>query len=380
MGAAAFGNLTFSFSEVRILLYCNKQMILWGKGEIKFMGTVNDLIINEKIPAMLKVHQNFCSERIADFEKKFREELLREAVISTIRPGMRIVITAGSREIDHLSDAVRILGEMIRERGAAPFVIPAMGSHGGATAEGQRAILAGYGITEERTGVPVHASMDVDVLARLDDGKPVYTDSFAHAADGIIVLNRIKAHTGFRAPYESGLIKMMAVGLGKQKGAEIIHSYGPQFLGSVVETVGKKVLSCAKILFGVGLVENAYDKTFAVRCLMPEEILSEEPKLLELSKSLMPKLYFENLDVLIVDQIGKNISGSGMDPNITKSFNYFTGMSREGRAKKIVVMDLSEETHGCAIGIGAADITTRRLVEKMDTEATYPNALTSCET
>ena len=269
---------------------------------------------------------------------------------------------------------------MIRKRGAVPFVIPAMGSHGGATAKGQRAILASYGVTEEITGVPVHASMEVDVLARLDDGKPVYTDSFAHAADGIIVLNRIKAHTGFRAPYESGLLKMMAVGLGKQKGAEIIHSYGPQFLGSVVETVGKKVLSCTKILFGVGLVENAYDKTFAVRCLMAEEILSEEPKLLELSKSLMPKLYFENLDVLIVDQIGKNISGSGMDPNITKSFNYFTGMSREGRAKKIVVMDLSEETHGCAIGIGAADITTRRLVEKMDTEATYPNALTSCET
>ena len=340
------------------------------------MGSIYDLIAEEKIPRMLRVHQKFCSEHLTEFEAAFMSELSRLEILEKICPDMKIVITAGSREIDHMADAVRILGRVIRSRGASPYVIPAMGSHGGATAEGQKDILTSYGITEENTGVPVYSSMEVVPLTKLPDGNTVFIDKFAYEADGIIVLNRIKAHTGFRAPYESGLHKMMAVGLGKQKGAEMIHSYGPMKLGQMVEQVGRAVLNNAKILFGVALVENAYDETHTVRCLTKEEIVTEEPKLLLLSKSMMPKIYFENLDVLIVDRIGKNISGSGMDPNITKNYNRFTGMSREGKAKRIVVFDLSDETHGCAIGIGGADITTKRVLEKMDIETTYPSCLT----
>jgi len=343
------------------------------------LGSVNDLIRGERLPRMLTVAQDFCADRLEDFDAALRAELRRPQILGRIRPGMRICITAGSREIDHMPDSIRVLGEAIRERGAEPFVIPAMGSHGGATAQGQEALLARYGITEAACGVPIRSTMEVVELARLDDGSVVWLDRFASEADGIIVLNRIKAHTGFRAAYESGLLKMMVVGLGKQKGAEVVHSYGPLLLGRMVEQIGRTVLARAKILFGVGLVENAYDRTHAVRCLTPEEIVTAEPELLKLSRSMMPQILFQDLDVLIVDRIGKNISGSGMDPNITKSFPYFTGLSREGRAKRIVVFDLTPETHGCAIGIGCADVTTRRLLDHMDFDMTYPNCLTSGE-
>lgn len=343
------------------------------------MGAVNRLIENEKIPHMLKVRQFFNEEKIHDFEAALRAELLRGIIANRIKPGMRVAITAGSRGIDHMPEAIRILGSFIQARGAYAFVIPAMGSHGGATAEGQRSILESYGITEESVGLPIHATMETVALTSLDDGAIVYIDRYAAQADGVVVLNRIKAHTGFRAPYESGLMKMMAVGLGKQKGAETVHSYGPLLLGRAVERVGGAILKHAKILFGVGLVENAYDQCCIIRCLTPSEIVEDEPNLLELSKSMMAKLYFENLDILIVDRIGKNISGSGMDPNITKNYAHFTGLGREGKARRIVVFDLTDETLGCAVGVGGADITTRRLLERMDFDTTYPNCLTSGE-
>ena len=263
--------------------------------------------------------------------------------------------------------------------GALPFVIPAMGSHGGATAQGQKALLAGYGITEESVGAPICSSMEVVQVAETPTGEPVYMDKLAAQADGIVLFNRVKPHTGFRGDYESGLLKMAAVGLGKQKGAETVHAGGPSAMAGRIKTFGTLAITHAPVLFGVATVENAYDKVCTVKAMTPQEIFSQEPKLLEQAKSLLPRIFFEDLDVLIVDRIGKNISGPGMDPNITHTYLPDAPIPqtlRDKRAKRVVVLGLTEETHGSAMGIGMADITTRQVFEKMDRESTYLNCLT----
>lgn len=341
------------------------------------MGALNHLIQDIEIPKMATVHQHFLATQVQDVENELLEQLNRPEIIRLIQPGRRIAIAAGSRGIDNIVIVLHTVAQFVKKMGAHPFVVPAMGSHGGATAQGQTEILRSYGITEESVGAPVQATMEVAEVCRLADGSPVYLDANAAAADGIIVINRIKYHTLFRGRYESGLMKMMAVGLGKQRGAEQIHKCGPSSISSRVERTAHAILQHCQILFGVGLVENAFDKTCDVRVLTAEEIPVEEPALLELARRQMPRIYFENLDLLIVDRIGKNISGSGMDPNITGTFTKESGISSEKRAKRITVLGLTEETHGCALGVGMADTTTRKLYQDFSFEATYPNALTT---
>lgn len=344
------------------------------------MDCVNDLLRTVPIPYMASVRQHFPTGQLEDPPAVLRRELSRPAISGRIHPGMSIAITAGSRGTDCYVPLLQELVAALQRLGAHPFVIPAMGSHGGATADGQAAMLAGYGITESSIGAPVRSSMEVVQLGVSSTGEPVWADKLACGADGIILFNRVKPHTGFRGDFESGLVKMAAIGLGKQKGAETVHAGGPALMAERVRDFGLTAIQQAKILFGIATVENSYDRVVQLRALTPEEIVTQEPLLLWQAKELLPRLYLEHLDVLIVDRVGKNISGPGMDPNITHT--YLPGAAipdalRRKRAKRVAVLDLTEETHGAAMGIGMADVTTRRLFDKMDPDTTYPNCLTS---
>lgn len=338
---------------------------------------VNALLRDIRLPRMVKVRQMFDDKRIEDVTAALRAQLERPQIRETVRPGMSVAITAGSRGIDNIALIIRETAAYLKELGAEPFIVPAMGSHGGAVAEGQIAILKNFGITEEEMGCPIRATMDVDVFAHLEDGTPVHIDRYAHEADGIVVINRIKPHTGFRGRYESGLYKMMTVGLGKQKGAETTHGRGRLRMGETIEKSGNAFLEHTNILFGVATVENSFDRTYGLYAMTKDEIREMEPVYLETARALLPRLMIEYADVLVVDRMGKNISGTGMDTNITKSYTHGYGISREGRAKRIAVLDLTAESHGAAVGIGQADVTTQRLFEKIDFNTTYPNLLTS---
>lgn len=337
---------------------------------------VEALLEQTPLPPMALVRQRFSAAAAGGAERLIREAFQRPESGSLIKPGMSIAITAGSRGIANYRDILRETVDFVRARGGLPFLVPAMGSHGGATAEGQKKLLASYGITEETVGCPIHSSMETVKLCELEDHTSVYIDRFAAEADGIVAVNRIKPHTNFRGRYESGLIKMLAVGLGKQQGAKQVHEGDPRLMGERVKRFGLAVLAHAPVVLGVAVVEDAYDQTYRVELLEPGEIEEGEPELLEESRRLMAGIRFKELDVLIVDQIGKDISGTGMDPNITHSYMRETGIDMSERAKRIVVLDLSPRSEGSASGLGLADITTLRVLEKMDPEKTYPNALT----
>ena len=338
---------------------------------------VNALLKEVPLPKMARVRQLFPTERLENPREEIRAQLRRPELCRRIRPGMRIAVTAGSRGIDNMNLMLRETVSFLKERGAEPFLIPAMGSHGGATARGQVEVLKRYGVTADSMGAPIRATMEVVQIASLSDGRPVYIDRYAHEADGIVVVNRVKPHNLFHGRYESGLFKMMAVGLGKQYGAAVLHDPPPSEMGANVQAFGEAILHTANILFGLATIENAFDKTYAVRALLPGEMEEEEPRLLEKARSLMPCLYPRRLDVLVVDLFGKNFSGVGMDPNVTSTFPPSTGIENWDRAERIAVLDLTEETHGAANGIGMADTITRRLFDKIDVNIMYPNSLTT---
>ena len=343
------------------------------------MGTVNEMLQHVPIPRMVQVRQSFDESCIVDIPSALRAELSRDAIRELVKPGMRIAITAGSRGVDNIALVIRELAAFLTECGALPFVIPAMGSHGGATAPGQMAILESFGIVEDYIGCPIHASMETVCIGHLEDGRPVHIDKFAAQADGIIPVGRVKPHTAFRARYESGVMKMMAIGLGKQQGAEVCHKAGIMHLAENVEQFAFGVLRHAKILFGLGLVENAFDKTALIRAMTKDEIPEIEPELLDIAKSKMARIMFDQVDVLVVDEIGKNISGEGMDPNIAGRWivpNIKSGID----ATRVAVLDLTDESHGNSTGLSMADVCSKRAVEKMDREVTYPNSLTSTVT
>jgi hypothetical protein len=338
-------------------------------------GVIGGLLKDIALPKMARVRQVFDSSRITDIPAAVREQVARPEIRGRVRKGARIAVTVGSRGIANLPVLVRALVGAIREAGGDPFVVPAMGSHGGATAEGQLEVLAGMGVCEEAIGAPIRASMDTVVAGRTPEGKPVYLDRIASQADGIVVFGRIKPHTAFRGPHESGLYKMMAIGLGNQRGAEAVHAEGFGRMGANVPAYARVTLATGKIVFGMAVVENAFDDTCLVEAMPPDQIAVREPVLLEESKRLMPHLKFDPVDVLVCDQIGKNFSGDGMDPNITAS--YITPYATGGpRVERYVILDLSEESHGNAIGTGVAHFTTKRVFDKTDFDATYPNALT----
>ena len=344
------------------------------------METITDLIKNQPIPKMVRIRQNFDRSHIPveDIASTVQKELDREDLGGKIRPGMKIAVTCGSRGMTNNALMARAMVDFVKAKGAEPYIVAAMGSHGGATAEGQTQILRDYGIAEETMGCPVKSSMET-VQAGLSGVRkqPVFVDKNASEADGILLFNRIKPHTSFRGPYESGLMKMMAIGLGKQKGAESIHHQSPAIMHELVEEYGRTILENCPVLGGIAVIENAYDDTYLIKGLTPREIIDEEPRLKEISYQTIARLLFDECDVLVVDKIGKNISGDGMDPNISGRFVLPQYCSGGIDAEKVVVLDITDETHGNAQGIGLAEVTTRRLVNRMKLEMTYPTGVTN---
>lgn len=340
------------------------------------MGILQELLKDIPIPKMAKVNVRFNDEQIVDLGSDLGAKLRQPHIMEKVKPGMEIAIAVGSRGLDRIVELTAVTVKALKEAGAKPFIVPSMGSHGGATAEGQREVLAHLGVTEESAGCEIRSSMEVVQLGALPNGLPVYLDKYAAAADGIVVINRIKPHTAFRGPVESGIMKMISIGLGKQKGAEACHQLGFKYMAENVPAMAQMIMEKKPVLFGVATIENAFDKVAVVEVLTPEEITAKEPQLQLRAKELLPKLFFDQLEVLIIDEIGKNISGDGMDPNITG--RYPTPYAHGGPdVNKMVVLDLTPQTEGNANGVGTADFTTQRLVDKMDLEVTYANGLTS---
>ena len=340
------------------------------------MDIFDQLLGDVELPKFYKVKQNFDRPRITDLEAEVRNSILGHGGLDLIKPGHTIAITAGSRGIANIALIVKEVVKLVKEKGGEPFVIPAMGSHGGASAEGQLKVLASMGVTEDYIGAPIKSSMEVVEVDRTKNDLPVYIDKYANEADGIIVLNRIKPHVAFRGKYESGVVKMITIGLGKQKGAEICHRLGFGKMAESLEEISLKIAECKNIIMGIGILENGYDETCEIIPMSKEEIFVKEPELLEKAKSMLPKIYFDKFDVLVIDEIGKNITGTGMDTNIIG--RYHTPYASGGPViTKIVVLDLTKESHGNGNGIGLADFTTNRFFTKMKLDQTYPNSITS---
>jgi hypothetical protein len=331
------------------------------------------------IPEMCKVRLIFPRPRIENVEKEFLNRLHAGGLLHRIPKGGSVAITVGSRGISNQPLLVRSLVEELIKYGADPFIVPAMGSHGGATADGQTELLRRTGFSEDNVGATIRSSMEVVDLGTTRTGLPVFVDKYAYEADAIIVVNRIKPHVSFRGRYESGLMKMIAIGLGKQKGAEACHDAGFGEMAESIDDIARVVIDRCNIAFGIGLLENAYHETCGIEILASEEIPEKEITLQEQAKQLLPGLYFPSLDVLLVEEIGKDISGTGMDNNIIG--RYTTPYPSGGpRISRIVVLGLTDDTHGNANGLGVADFTTRRVFDAFSFEQTYPNSLTSTAT
>ncbi|HIG15897.1 MAG TPA: DUF2088 domain-containing protein [Candidatus Handelsmanbacteria bacterium] len=329
-------------------------------------------------PKMARFRQRFDAEALDDVVGTVNEQLHACDLAERIQQGQRIAITGGSRGIANISAITRTVVDAVRAAGGEPFVIPAMGSHGGATADGQKEVLDSYGLGEADMGCPVEATMEVVELGQLEDDTPIYVNRLALEADGIIVVNRVKPHTSFRGSHESGVVKMLTIGLGCHRGASMAHAQGAQGLARLVPALGEALLGKLNVVAGIALVENAYDKTASVTALRPEQFLSGEPPLLAQARINMPRILARNIDLLIVDEMGKNISGTGMDTNVLGRM-MLPGVKEpdEPGVSRIFVRRLSDKTHGNANGVGLADVITRQLFDEIDFDATYANAFTS---
>ncbi len=329
------------------------------------------------LPRMVDVRQKFDAVHLGDIAGSVAKEFQRPEVRARVKPGQAVAVGCGSRGIANIATIVKCVIRELQALGAKPFIFPAMGSHGAATAEGQKKVLEGYGITEATTGVPVKATMDTVIVGTLADGTPVHMDRFAAEADGIVAINRIKPHTAFRGATESGITKMLSIGIGKIVGAATYHQHGMDTFPELLPKVRDVNLAGRNVLFGVGIVENAHDQTAAIEVIASERIAEREPVLQDMAKKLMPRLFFDEIDVLIIDEMGKNISGAGFDPNITGRNRRAVQWSYGPLTKKIVVLGLTPESHGNATGMGGADIITMRLFREIDIPSTYANIITS---
>jgi len=330
------------------------------------------------VPRMARMKQYYESDRIEDLPAHVAAELEKiTARIPDVR-GKRLCITAGSRGIPFLDVIIRSICDGLKKRGASPFVIPAMGSHGGGSAEGQREYLAGFNITEESMGVPVLSSMEVVCYGRMKDGTEVYCDKNAYESDGIIVLNKVKPHTDFRGKHESGMAKMMAIGLAKHVGAVSFHEKGFATFAERVPEVAELFIEKCPVAFGVGIVQNAYDDISELEMMPPEEIMERDAALLEIAKRRIANFRYPHIDVLVIDRIGKNISGNGHDPNIVGRNNSgLPGFKEVLDLKKLFIRGLTPETHHNACGLSCADVTTRSCVRDIDWDTTWTN-VASC--
>ena len=340
------------------------------------MSIVSQMLQPYAIPPVAKTRQFFNALQLENPTAQLLCGL--EENCAPIRPGDRVAITCGSRGIDQYVTLVRTAVEFVLSKGGRPFLVPSMGSHGGATAEGQAEVLHRFGITEETVGAPIVSSMDVVQLGVTERGLPVYVDKNAAEADGIILLNRVKPHTSFRGKYESGLVKMLAIGLAKQKGAEMTHFLRYENMAENIAAVGAIGLAKLPVLCGIATVENGYSRLAELHVLKKEEILAKEPLLLQRAWELMPRIALDTIDVLIVSEIGKEISGTGMDTNIVGRF-HTRAASGGPETVKLGVLNVTERSEGNANGMGLADFIPRHMYEQVDLETCYVNTLTSTE-
>lgn len=337
-------------------------------------------------PRLFRVRQHFQGPRIGDatdVAAKVHAELASLNLAAQIAPGQRVAITAGSRGIANIKVIVKAIVDFVKQLGAQPFIVPAMGSHGGATAEGQVGVLRTYGITEDYCGCSILSSMETVVVCQADEGCDVHFDRHAFEADHVIVCGRIKLHTAFQGEVQSGLLKMLLIGLGKHAGASIYHrAFRDYSFDQIVRSVSSTVIEKCRIAAGVAIVENGAEETALVEAVRPQAFASREPELLAMSSKWIARLPFDEVDVLIVDQIGKNISGTGIDTNIVgRKSNQNEALEHEWpKIKKIIVRSLTPETHGNATGIGVADLTTQKVVDQIDFEATRINCITAGRT
>jgi hypothetical protein len=335
--------------------------------------------MSANLPLIAKVRQNQPRPEVEDVAGTVRRLILESNIRDRIPAGGRVAVGVGSRGIHCIATVAKTTVDTLKELGYKPFIKAAMGSHGGATPEGQRELLAGYGITPENMGVEVLTSLETLVLGTSPIGLPIYFDRDAYEADGIICLNRIKPHTDFRADFESGILKMMVIGFGKQRGAEQIHKLGLRGMKEVLPAVGKFLLENTKFTLGLAILENVDDQPAEIVALEKDDVLAKEPGLLNRVRELMGRLPFDQIDVLVVGEIGKNYSGAGMDPNVIGRLMVETQPDFEKPlVTRLVVLDVSDESHGNIVGIGFADLATQRLVDKIDPVPFRINVITSC--
>ncbi len=338
---------------------------------------IAELMKDVQIPAFYRVEYDVCAEEITDIKAAVKKALERKGTLERIEEGSSVAITAGSREINHIDVILKTLIDLLASKGAHPFIVPAMGSHGGATAQGQKDMIAQFGITEAAMGVPIRSSMQTQMVGMVD-GIEAHVDSEALRADYIIPVGRIKPHTDFKGSFESGLMKMIAIGLGKQQGASICHKLGMKNMSKNVFGIGKKILETCSIPFGMGIIENAFHGTWKIEAVPAERLEQEEPVLLLEAKKLVPVIPFEKVDVIVCEEMGKDISGTGMDSNVIGR-SASLGITKPD-AERIGVFRLTEKSHGNANGVGLADSITKKFYESLKKDQTYPNAITSAET
>ena len=329
------------------------------------------------IPKFIRVRQRYDDTKLTDLAGTLTEQLERQPCKGQVK-GKRIAVTVGSRGIPDNLLIVKTICDTLKRWGAEPFVVPAMGSHGGGTVEGNLEVLAGYGITEENLGHPILASMEVVQIGSIDDAAhtPIYCDKYAAEADGIVLYNKVKPHTDFKGEHESGLLKMIAIGLAKHVGCSWFHRQGFDTFAERIPMVAKVFLETMPVLFGVGVIQNAYDDISEIGVFAREDIVKGDAELLRKAKQSFPRFLFDYIDVLVVDRIGKDLSGEGADPNVTGRgcMPYFKD---DFHTQRLFFRGLSENSHHNACGLGQADITTRRCLNEVDWESTWINLTTN---
>ena len=336
---------------------------------------VSTLVKDISLPRVAPVSQLFDRPLVEDVEAEVMRRLNESGCLANVK-GLSVAISAGSRGISNLPLAIRTVVRAVRQAGGEPFIVPAMGSHGGATAEGQVKLLQGLGIDADTVEAPVRSTMETVVVGTSANGLPAHMDKYAAEADAVIAINRIKPHTSFRGAIESGVVKMLTIGLGKQKGAEICHNLGFGHMAANVPAIAEAILANKKILCGLGIVENAFHETAIIDVMKPEDMIAREKVLLKEAFKLAPRIFFDALDVLIIDEIGKDVTGTGFDCNVVG--RYHNPHAHGGpEISRVVTLDITDKSKGNGNGIGMTDFTTRRAFDKFDPEQTYPNSLTS---
>ena len=332
--------------------------------------------MDRPLPEMYRVRQQFDDSCLEDVAGEVRAQMARPEVASLVKPGARVAVGVGSRGIRDLYTVVETTVACLKDLGAEPFIVSAMGSHGGGTEEGQREVLSGYGITEEKLGVPVVTTVDTIHLGDCVNGRPVWFDRGAFEADLIVPINRVKLHTDFVGPLQSGLCKMLVIGLGNHKGCSAVHEEDPERFAEIIEETASIILEKAPVGFGVAILENAYDRTYAVEAVPAAGLIAREKELVQIARGNMPYIMLPEADVIVCKEIGKDVSGAGFDPNILgRSSVLKTFVLHIPKYQRLVLTDVTAASHGNGIGVGLFDVITRKVAEQLDLEAMYANAI-----